>query len=121
MTTRVAVLMGVLSAERQVSLSSGKACAKALREKGYDVSEIDVSRDLGAVIQALTPRPDAVFNALHGRWGEDGCVQGMLELLQIPYTHSGVLASALAMDKQMALDCLRTTMNRPKNVTQMSR
>jgi D-alanine-D-alanine ligase len=102
MTTRVAVLMGGLSAERQVSLSSGKACAKALREKGYDVSEIDVSRDLGAVIQALTPRPDAVFNALHGRWGEDGCVQGMLELLQIPYTHSGVLASALAMDKQMA-------------------
>jgi len=100
--------MGGLSAERDVSLSSGRACAKALREKGYEVAEIDVSRDLAAVIKALTPKPDAVFNALHGRWGEDGCVQGMLELLQIPYTHSGVLASALAMDKQMAKTVVAT-------------
>ena len=108
MSLRVAVLMGGLSAERPVSLNSGKACARALREKGYDVAEIDVSRDLAAVIEALTPKPDAVFNALHGRWGEDGCVQGMLELLQIPYTHSGVLASALAMDKQMAKTVVAT-------------
>jgi len=100
--TRVAVLMGGLSAERAVSLDSGKACAAALRERGYDVAEVDVSRDMAALVKALTPKPDAVFNALHGRWGEDGCVQGLLELLQVPYTHSGVLASALAMDKQMA-------------------
>ena len=98
----VAVLKGGLSAERAVSLNSGAACAAALREAGYTVSEIDVSRDLGALVAALDPQPDAVFNALHGRWGEDGCVQGLLELLQIPYTHSGVLASALAMDKVMA-------------------
>ncbi len=98
----VVVLKGGLSAEREVSLNSGAACAAALREVGYSVSEIDVSRDLGALVDALKPRPDAVFNALHGRWGEDGCVQGLLELLQIPYTHSGVLASALAMDKEMA-------------------
>lgn len=102
MSRRIAVLMGGLSAEREVSLNSGRACAKALREKGYAVTEIDVSRDLAKLVQALTPQPDVVFNALHGRWGEDGCIQGLLELLQIPYTHSGVLASALAMDKQMA-------------------
>jgi len=108
MSAHVAVLMGGLSAEREVSLNSGQACAAALREKGYEVTEIDVSRDLGAVVRALTPKPDTVFNALHGRWGEDGCVQGMLELLQIPYTHSGVLASALAMDKQMAKTVVAT-------------
>ncbi|HMA16370.1 MAG: D-alanine--D-alanine ligase [Bacteroidota bacterium] len=102
MTRRVTVLKGGLSAEREVSLNSGRACAEALREKGYDVSEFDVSRDMAALVKALTPKPDAVFNALHGRWGEDGCVQGLLELMQVPYTHSGVLASALAMDKQMA-------------------
>lgn len=102
MSRRVTVLKGGLSAEREVSLNSGRACAEALREKGYDVSEIDVSRDMAALVKALTPKPDAVFNALHGRWGEDGCVQGLLELMQVPYTHSGVLASALAMDKQMA-------------------
>ncbi len=105
---RIAVLMGGLSAEREVSLNSGKACAAALRDKGYDVAEIDVSRDLGALVKALSPKPDAVFNALHGRWGEDGCIQGLLELLQIPYTHSGVLASALAMDKQMAKTVVAT-------------
>jgi D-alanine-D-alanine ligase len=108
MSARVVVLKGGLSAEREVSLDSGKACAQALREKGYEVAEVDVSRDMGALVKALTPKPDAVFNALHGRWGEDGCVQGLLELLQVPYTHSGVLASALAMDKQMAKTVVAT-------------
>lgn len=102
MSKRVAVLMGGISAEREVSLLSGKACAEALRTAGYEVREIDVERDVAALIAALMPPPDAVFNALHGRWGEDGCVQGLLELLHIPYTHSGVLASSLAMHKQMA-------------------
>jgi len=98
----VAVLMGGISSEREVSLVSGAAVAKALAEEGYRVSSIDVGRDVEALIAALTPRPDAVFNALHGRYGEDGCVQGLLELLSVPYTHSGVLASALAMDKPTA-------------------
>ncbi len=102
MSKHVAVLMGGVSAEREVSLVSGKACAKALGEAGYQVTEIDVGRDVGALVAALTPAPDAVFNALHGRWGEDGCVQGLLELLHIPYTHSGVMASAMAMDKVTA-------------------
>ena len=101
-TKSVVVLKGGVSAEREVSLNSGAACAAALRELGYSVSEVDVSRDLSALVSALDPCPDVVFNALHGRWGEDGCVQGMLELLRVPYTHSGVLASALAMDKEMA-------------------
>ena len=94
---RVAVLMGGLSAEREVSLSSGHECAKALRVAGYDVVTLDAERDLAARLQEVGP--DCVFNALHGRYGEDGCVQGLLEWLAIPYTHSGVLASALAMDK----------------------
>ena len=102
MSKRVAVLYGGISAEREVSLVSGKDCAAALREAGYEVELIDVTDDVPALIQALTPAPDAVFNALHGRWGEDGCVQGLLELLHIPYSHSGVMASALAMDKEMA-------------------
>ncbi len=102
MSKHVAVLMGGVSAEREVSLVSGKACAKALGEAGYQVTEIDVGRDVGALVAALTPAPDAVFNALHGRWGEDGCVQGLLELMHIPYTHSGVMASAMAMDKVTA-------------------
>lgn len=96
----VAVLKGGLSAEREVSLVSGAACAKALRELGYRVTEIDAGRDIAARLQQAAP--DVAFNALHGRYGEDGCVQGVLELLGIPYTHSGVLASALAMDKPMA-------------------
>ncbi|MBY0407262.1 MAG: D-alanine--D-alanine ligase, partial [Rickettsiales bacterium] len=96
----VAVLKGGISAEREVSLVSGTACAKALRELGYQVTEIDVGKDIAA--QLMAAKPDVVFNALHGRYGEDGCVQGLLELLQIPYTHSGVLASAVAMDKPMA-------------------
>lgn len=90
--------MGGPSAEREVSLVSGRECAAALREAGYDVVEVDAGRDLAMRLSDLSP--DVVFNALHGRWGEDGCVQGILEWMQIPYTHSGVLASALAMDKQ---------------------
>ncbi len=102
MTKRVAVLMGGVSAEREVSLVTGRACAKALGEADYQVTEVEVGRDVAALVGRLTPPPDAVFNALHGRWGEDGCIQGLLELLRIPYTHSGVMASALAMDKVMA-------------------
>lgn len=99
---RVAVLKGGWSPEREVSLVTGAACAEGLREAGFEVAEIDVRRDLPALVAALTPPPDAVFNALHGKFGEDGCVQGVLEFLGIPYTHSGVLASAVAMDKAMA-------------------
>lgn len=97
-TPKVAVLMGGLSAEREVSMSSGHECAAALREGGFDVVEVIADRDLASELQKI--KPDVVFNALHGRWGEDGCVQGMLEWLGIPYTHSGVLASSLAMDKE---------------------
>lgn len=96
----VAVLMGGLSAERPVSLKSGEAVATALEGEGYRVTRIDVSRDLPARLMEM--RPEACFNALHGRHGEDGEVQGILEFLQIPYTHSGVLASALAMHKERA-------------------
>ncbi|MEX0807927.1 MAG: D-alanine--D-alanine ligase [Dongiaceae bacterium] len=99
---RVAVIMGGISPERDVSLTSGKACITGLREAGYDVYDIDVGADIRALVAALDPAPDAVFNALHGSNGEDGRVQGLLELLRIPYTHSGVLASAIAMDKTMA-------------------
>ena len=102
MSKRVAVLYGGISAEREVSLVSGRDCGKALAEAGFTVEMVDVTDDVGALIKALTPAPDAAFNALHGRWGEDGCVQGLLELLHIPYSHSGVMASALAMDKEMA-------------------
>jgi D-alanine-D-alanine ligase len=105
MNKRVAVLMGGLSPERDVSLVSGAACGKALREAGYDVVEIDAGRDLYA--QLVAADPDIVFNALHGEWGEDGLVQGVLEHFGKPYTHSGVLASALAMDKQKAKEVLR--------------
>ena len=100
--THVAVLMGGWSAEREVSLVSGAACVKALKEAGYDVTPIDVQRDMGALMTRLYPKPHVVFNALHGRFGEDGCVQGLLDILEIPYTHSGLLASALAMDKPLA-------------------
>ncbi len=89
--------MGGPSAEREVSLSSGRECAAALREAGYDVVEVDAGHDLFTRLEDVAP--DVVFNALHGRWGEDGCVQGLLEWMRMPYTHSGVLASALAMDK----------------------
>ena len=84
---RVAVLLGGRSTEREVSLVSGRACAKALRDEGFDVSEIDAKDHLEAQLEAA--KPDAVFNALHGRWGEDGCVQGLLELMRIPYTQIG--------------------------------
>lgn len=100
--TRVAVLYGGMSAEREVSLSSGRQVIAALRAAGFEVSPVLVGDDLGAVLRALDPRPDAVFNALHGRYGEDGAIQGVLDWLGIPYTHSGVRASALAMDKQAA-------------------
>ncbi|RZJ89999.1 MAG: D-alanine--D-alanine ligase, partial [Brevundimonas sp.] len=91
----VAVLMGGLSSERDVSLSSGKGCADALEGQVAKVSRVDAGRDLAQVLAEL--KPDVVLNALHGEWGEDGCVQGILETLQIPYTHSGLLASALTM------------------------
>lgn len=104
--SRVAVLLGGRSAEREVSLSSGAECAAALRRAGYDVTEIDAGTQADeSLVRALREaKPDCVFNALHGRWGEDGCVQGLLEWLAIPYTHSGVLASALAMDKARTKD-----------------
>jgi D-alanine-D-alanine ligase len=104
-TPTVAVLMGGPSAEREVSLSSGHACAAALRERNLNVIEVDAGPDLCAVLTQI--KPDAVLNCLHGRWGEDGCVQGLLEWMQIPYSHSGVLASALAMDKQRTKDIYR--------------
>jgi len=107
MSKTVAVLMGGWSTERDVSLVSGKACANALREKGYNVREIDVKRDMKSLLAALEPKPDVAFNALHGRGGEDGCIQGVLEILDIPYTHSAPLASALAMDKQKAKEILK--------------
>lgn len=97
---RVAVLLGGLSAEREVSLVSGSQCAAALRDEGYHVIEIDAGQDLP--VRLAECRPDVAFNALHGRWGEDGCVQGILEWMRIPYTHSGVSSSALAMNKHRA-------------------
>ena len=105
MKKHVAVLMGGLSAEREVSLRSGEACARALEGEGFAVTRVDVDRDIAAHLSAL--RPDVAFNALHGRFGEDGIMQGILEMLQIPYTHSGVLASALAMHKARAKDVLK--------------
>jgi D-alanine-D-alanine ligase len=105
MKKHVAVLMGGLSAEREVSLRSGEACAVALEGEGFRVTRLDVDRQIGETLAAL--RPDVAFNALHGRFGEDGIIQGILEMLQIPYTHSGVLSSALAMRKDRAKDVLR--------------
>ncbi|MBW4021919.1 MAG: D-alanine--D-alanine ligase [Proteobacteria bacterium] len=99
---RVAVLYGGISTERAVSLATGKQVIGALREAGYDVVPVEVGADLSAVLAALEPKPDAVFNALHGRFGEDGAIQGVLDWLGIPYTHSGVRPSALAMDKVAA-------------------
>ena len=100
MARHVAVLMGGWSAERDVSLRSGKACADALERRGYRVTRIDVARDIAAVLTALAP--DVALNLLHGRPGEDGTIQGLLEILKIPYSHSGTLASALAMQKDIA-------------------
>ena len=102
---RVVVLMGGPSAEREVSLSSGRECAAALREAECDVIEVDAGPDVAARLIEIAP--DVVFNALHGRWGEDGAIQGVLEWLKIPYTHSGILASALTLDKQRTKDVYR--------------
>ena len=101
MTLNVAVLMGGWSAEREISLISGGAVVEAIRTLGHEVTPIDVERDIATVLDQL--KPDIAFNALHGRFGEDGCMQGVLETLRIPYTHSGVLASALAMNKPAAI------------------
>jgi D-alanine-D-alanine ligase len=98
----LAVLYGGISAEREVSLISGIQVIAGLREAGFEVRPILVDNDLSAVIAALTPKPHAVFNALHGRFGEDGVIQGILDWMEIPYTHSGMQASALAMDKEAA-------------------
>jgi D-alanine-D-alanine ligase len=102
LTKSVVVVMGGWSPEREVSLSSGRECAKALVDRGYKVRVFDVSRDLPRLLRALDPRPDVIFNALHGIGGEDGTVQSIFEMLGVPYTHSGVLASALAMHKPTA-------------------
>ena len=99
---KIAVLMGGASVEREVSLVSGAAVAVALESAGFEVTKIDVGRDVTALAGALEYGPDAVFNALHGRFGEDGSVQGVLNLLGVPYTHSGLMASSIAMDKPMA-------------------
>jgi len=96
----VAVLMGGWSSERPVSLSSGDACADALEAEGFKVTRVDVDRNVSETLAKL--KPDVAFNALHGPYGEDGMIQGILEYLDIPYTHSGVMASALAMDKERA-------------------
>ena len=98
----VAVLMGGTSSEREVSLVTGKSVVEALNSRGFETRSIDYSGDVTSLVAALSPAPDVVFNAFHGRFGEDGCIQGLLELLGLRYTHSGVMASALAMDKPMA-------------------
>ncbi len=107
MSKRVAVLMGGWSSEREVSLSSGKGCVAALQRAGYDVKPVDVTRDIGALVAALTPRPDVVFNILHGPFGEDGRIQGLLDMIGVPYTNSGALASALAMDKAVSREMFK--------------
>ncbi len=100
---RVAVLMGGISSEREISLHSGQGVLQALNEIGYSAFPVDLTHDIGEFVHILTrEKPDVVFNALHGKYGEDGCVQGILNLLQIPYTHSGVAASAIAMNKRLA-------------------
>jgi D-alanine-D-alanine ligase len=105
MPQHVAVLMGGWSSERPVSLNSGNGCADALEAGGFRVTRVDVGRDIADVLSRL--KPDVAFNALHGPFGEDGCIQGILEILGIPYTHSGVLASALAMNKPKAKDVMK--------------
>ena len=105
MSKHVAVLMGGWSAEREISLRSGKACAEALARLGHRVTRIDVGRDIAAVL--TTVKPDLALNMLHGRPGEDGTLQGVLEILAIPYSHSGVMASALAMQKDVAKNLFR--------------
>lgn len=101
MTKHIAVLMGGLSSEREVSLKSGRAISDALKKLGYNVTDVDAGRNLAEKLSDI--KPDIVFNALHGTYGEDGCVPGLLEVMGIPYTHSGVAASAIAMDKPRAI------------------
>src|SRR5262249_20448631 len=105
MSKHVAVLMGGWSAEREISLRSGRACADALARQGYRVSRVDVGRDIATLLS--TVKPDVALNVLHGRPGEDGTLQGMLEILGIPYSHSGVLASSVAMQKDVAKELFR--------------
>src|SRR5258706_11325539 len=105
MSKHVAVLMGGWSAEREISLRSGRACANAAERAGYRVTRVDVGRDIATVLTTL--KPDAALNVLHGRPGEDGTLQGILEILGIPYSHSGVLASAMAMQKDLAKTLFR--------------
>tara|TARA_Y100001001_G_C7930291_1_gene281866 strand:+ start:38 stop:952 length:915 start_codon:yes stop_codon:yes gene_type:complete len=107
MTKQIVVLMGGKSGEREVSLRSGAAVVQTLRSLGYEVCSIDAAQDVLAELRAMSDEADVVFNALHGRYGEDGCIQGVCEVLGIPYTHSGVLASALAMDKVMSKKLFR--------------
>ena len=102
MKLRVVVLMGGWSSEREVSLVTGNAVADTLSTRGYEVTKIDAARDIARILSTIDPRPDAIFNALHGRFGEDGRIQGVLDILGLPYTHSGVLASSLAMHKPTA-------------------
>ena len=107
--TKVLVVMGGLSSERDISVMSGDGVATALREAGMDVIPYHLTTDIGGFVAVLTrEKPDVVFNALHGRYGEDGCIQGLLEMMRIPYTHSGVLASAIGMDKAMTRRIART-------------
>src|SRR5262245_30642368 len=106
MSKHVAVLMGGWSAEREVSLRSGKACAEALERGGYRVTRVDVGRDVATVLTAL--KPDVALNVLHGCPGEDGTLQGLLEILAIPYSHSGVMSSAVAMQKDIAKTLMLT-------------
>src|SRR5712671_8120963 len=105
MSKHVSVLMGGWSAEREISLRSGRACANAVERAGYRVTRIDVGRDIANVLTTI--KPDVALNVLHGRPGEDGTLQGMLEILAIPYSHSGVMASAVAMQKDVAKDLFR--------------
>src|SRR5947207_13639992 len=105
MSKHVAILMGGWSAEREISLRSGKACAEALARLGHKVTRIDVGRDIATVLS--TVKPDVALNMLHGRPGEDGTLQGVLEILAIPYSHSGVMASAVAMQKDIAKSLFR--------------
>lgn len=105
---RVLVLKGGPSLEREVSLVSGEAAIFALRRLGYLVSEYDVSGDVSQLLEVLKTRPDCVFNALHGKFGEDGTIQAVLNALKLPYTHSGLVASAVAMDKPIAIDLFRS-------------
>lgn len=113
----VAVVKGGISSEREVSLVTGTMCAEGLREAGYKVTEIDAAFDLAQ--QLIELKPDAIFNALHGRWGEDGCVQGIFEWLQIPYSHSGVAASAMAMDKELTKSMVYQQASLPTAISQI--